>query len=164
MNTKKEKNIIRRGQSGFMLVEVLVAVAIIAVSVLAAMGVTQKAVAVSRQAFHATQAAALLEEGAEGVRIVRDNDWDSISSLTLGTDYYLTYTGNTWTLSTTPSTIGIFTRKIRMSAVKRNATTADIANSGNDDPDTKMITTTVTWTESGVTVTKTLSIYLMNIF
>src|SRR6266568_1230003 len=95
---------------GFMMVEILVAISIMTVSILAAMEVAQKSINVSRQAFHTTQAAFLLEEGAEAVRIVRDSGWSNISSLTIGTNYYPTFSANTWTLSTTPNTIDIFTR------------------------------------------------------
>ena len=70
------------------MVEVLVAISIIAVSILAATMVAQKSIYVSRQAFHATQTAFLLEEGAETVRILRDNAWANISSLAPGANYY----------------------------------------------------------------------------
>src|SRR3989339_357200 len=65
-----KKNIKNRG---FMVIEVLVASSIITVSILAAMAVAQKSVYVSRQAFHVSQAAFLLEEGAENARVNRDN-------------------------------------------------------------------------------------------
>src|SRR3989344_1744694 len=78
--------------TGFMMVEVLIVSSIITVSILAAMAVSQKSIFVSRQAFHASQAAFLLEEGAEAVRILRDNAWTNISSLTAGTTYYPTFT------------------------------------------------------------------------
>src|SRR3989339_1316452 len=101
-----KKNIKNRG---FMVIEVLVAVSIITVSILAAMAVSQKSIYVSRQALHATQAAFLLEEGAEAVRISRDSAWANISSLSAGTNYYPTFSAGTWTLSETANTVGIFT-------------------------------------------------------
>ena len=76
---------------GFMMVEVIVAISIIVVSVLAAMSVTQKSIFVSRQALHVKEASFLLEEGAESVRIIRDNSWNNISALNVGTDYYLIF-------------------------------------------------------------------------
>ena len=148
---------------GFMIVEIIVAVAIIIVSVLAAMMVTQKSIYVSRQALHVSQATFLLEEGAEAVRIFRDNAWSNISSLNVGTNYYPTFSG-TWTVSTTPSTVGIFTRVITIANVNRDATSGDIATSGVNDPGTKLITITVSWTESGQAMSKTLSFYIMDIF
>ena len=147
-----------------MVIEVLVAVSIITVSILAAMAVAQKSVYVSRQAFHATQAAFLLEEGAEAVRIQRDNGWANISSFSAGTNYYPTFSAGTWTLSETANTVGIFTRTVSISSVNRDDTTKDIASSGADDPGTKLVTVTVSWPEGGVTVTKTLRFYVMDIF
>lgn len=145
-----------------MIVEVLVAASIITVSILATMAVAQKSVYLSRQAFHTTQASFLLEEGAEAVRIIRDSGWSNISSLIVGTNYYLTFlAGN----STTPSTVGIFTRTIVFANVNRDNNTKDIVSSGGTlDDQTKLVTVTVSWPEGGVTITKTLQFYIMNIF
>src|SRR3989344_2084557 len=130
---------------GFMMVEVLVAISIITVSILAAMSVAQKSVHLSRQSFHATQAAFLLEEGAEVVRILRNNAWSNISSLTPDTNYYPTFSSGNWNLSPTPNTVGIFTRVVTVSNVNRDNTTKDISSSGTDDPATKLVTVSVSW-------------------
>jgi len=132
--------------SGFMIVEVLVAVSIMTVSILVAMAVAQKSVYVSRQAFHATQAAFLLEEGAENARIARDNAWSNVAPLN------------------SSEQIGIFTRTVVASSASRDNTTKDISIMGTDDSGTKLITVTVSWPEGGVTITKTLQFYIMNIF
>jgi Tfp pilus assembly protein PilV len=153
--------------SGFMMVEIVVAAAIIVVSILAAMTVAQKSISVSRQAFHTTQAAFLLEEGAEAVRIVRDNAWSNISVLTAGTTYYPKFSSGTWTLTTTSSDgiVGIFTRSITFASVNRDNTTKDIVSSGGTvDSGTKLATVTVSWSEGGTTVSKTLQFYIINIF
>lgn len=156
---KKSKNY------GFMMVEVLVAASIITVAILAAMGVAQKSVYVARQAFHLSQAAFLLEEGAEAVRIVRDNAWSNISGLTVGANYYPTFVGGTWTLSASTNTVGIFTRRVTFANVNRDNTTKDIVTSGGTlDTGTKLVTVTVSWGEGGTTVTKTLQFYIMDIF
>ena len=145
------------------MVEILVAVSIIAISILAAMAVTEKSVTVSRRALNTLQAAFLLEEGAEAVRILRDNAWANISSLSTSTTYYPTFSG-TWALSTTPSTVGIFTRMVTIANVNRDGTTQDIAASGTDDPKSKLITVTVSWPDGATTISKTLQFYLMDIF
>ena len=150
--------------TGFMLVEILVAISIISVSILAATAVSQKSVYVSRQAFHSAQAAFLLEEGAEATRVFRDNAWSNISVLTVGTNYYPTFSGGTWTLSSTPNTVGIFTRTVVIANVNRDDTTKDISVSGTNDSQTKLVTVTVSWNEGGVTITKTLPFYIMDIF
>ena len=98
------------------------------------------------------------------MRIVRDNDWDNISGLTNGTNYYPTFSGGTWTLSVTPNTVGIFTRIVTISSVNRDNATKDIASVGTDDPNTKLFTVTVSWPEGAKTVTKNLKFYISNIF
>ncbi len=155
-----------------MVVEVLIAASIITVSILAAMAVAQKSVYVSRQAFHTTQATFLLEEGAEAVRVLRDNAWSDISSLIIATNYYPTFSGGTWTLSTTANTVGIFTRTVVLADVNRDtsvdpntSTSKDIVSSGGAlDSGTKLITVTVSWTEGGATITKNLKFYIIDIF
>lgn len=154
---KKSKN------NGFLTVEIIVAVSILVVSVLAAMTVTQKSISVSRQALHVSEASFLLEEGAEVARILRDNAWSNISSLSVGANYYPTFSSS-WTLSSTPSTVGIFTRTVTVANVNRDPTSGDIAVSGANDPGTKLITITVSWNESGQNMNKTLSFYIMDIF
>lgn len=160
------KFILNNKTKGFMTIEVLIVAAIITVSTLAAMMVTQKSVSVSRQAFHVTQASFLLEEGAEAVRILRDNAWTNISGLTAGTNYYLKFSGGTWITSSTASdgVIGIFTRTVGMSNVNRDGITKDIATVGTNDVGTKLITVTVLWNEGGTALSKTLLFYIMDIF
>ena len=147
-----------------MVIEVLIAASIISVSILAATAVAQKSVYVSRESLHITQAGFLLEEGAEAVRIVRDNAWSNVSSLALNTNYYPTFSGGTWTLSSTANTVGIFTRTVSVASVMRDNTTKDISSSGTVDTGTKLITVKVSWNEGGSTLSKTLSFYIMNIF
>ena len=149
---------------GFMTIEILVSISIITLSVLAAMSVAQKSISLSRQAVHYTQASFLLEEGAEAVRITRDNNWTNISALNVGTDYYPSFGGGTWTLSATPNTVGIFTRKINIVSVLRDNVTKDIAVAGTDDPGTKLVTITVSWAEGSTILTKTLQFYILDIF
>jgi len=150
-----------------MVIEVLIVSSIITIALLGAMAVTQKSIYVVRQALHATQAGFLLEEGAEAVRILRDNTWTNISSLTNATNYYLAFLGGTWTLTTTASDgiVGSFTRTVTIASVNRDNTTKDIVTSGGaNDAGTKLVTVTVTWVEAGTTVTKTLKFYIIDIF
>ena len=146
------------------MIEMLIAVSIISVSILVMMTVSQKSVYLARQAFHATQASFLLEEGAEATRIVRDSGWSNISSLTAGINYYPTFSGGTWVLSQTANTVGIFTRTITLTNVNRDNTTKDISSTGTNDAGARLVTITVSWVEGGATITKTLPFYLMDIF
>lgn len=154
----------KKNNKGFMMIEIIIATSIIVIFVLISMSVATKTIAFSRQSFHITQAAFLLEEGAEAVRINRDNAWINISGLTAGTIYYPTFSGGTWVLSTSPSQVDNFTRTVVMSNVNRDATTSDIVSSGVNDAGTKLFTVTVSWPEGGQTITKTLKFYISDIF
>src|SRR4051812_1131853 len=113
----------KRYTAGFMMIEVIIVASIIGIAVISVMTVAQKSIYISRQSLHSLQASSLLEEGAEATRIARDTAWTNISSLTNATSYYPTFSGGTWTLSTTPSQVGIFTRSVSIASVMRNATT-----------------------------------------
>ena len=153
-------------KKGFMMVEILVAASIITVAILTVMGVAQKSVRLSEQSLHEAQASFLLEEGAEVTRIIRDNNWANISSLTPGTNYYPLFTiaSSTWSLSTTVNTVGIFTRKVTLANVNRDNTTNDISATGTNDTGTKLVTVTVSWPEGASTVSRTLSFYITDLF
>lgn len=156
-------------KNGFTLVEILIGCAIITTMIFALMVSAQKGINLSDKALKQTQANMLLEEGAEAVRSIRDASWTTISNLTLNTDYYLSYntSTNVWSLSTTPSATidSIFTRKVLISQVLRDATTDDIASTGNLDSRTKKVTITVSWVDSdGTTLSKDLPFYISDIF
>lgn len=148
---------------GGMMVEVLIAIFIILVVVLAAFKVTQKALSLSIRSVHQSQASFLLEEGAEATRIIRDNAWSNISGLSLNTNYYLVFTGGTWTLSTTPNQIGTFTRNLVFSGAYRDGS-YNLASSGTLDNQAKLVTVTVSWQDGTQITSKTLQFYIMDIF
>lgn len=152
---------------GFSLVEIIVACAIIAVTAVSLLNVSEKGLELSNRALRQSESTMLLEEGAEAVRSIRDASWSNISSLTVGTTYYLAYSTNTntWSLITTPNTTDIFTRTVVVSSVNRD-TNDDIASSGGTlDSRTKKVTITVTFPDSPIdTVSKSLSLYIADIF
>jgi type II secretory pathway pseudopilin PulG len=124
----------------------------------------------NRLSVEETQARAYAEEGIEAVRSIKTQGWyipfltpaaanNCTSGCTLST------TNNKWEFSptTAPNIFDTkFSRVIKVEQVNRNA--GDIVESGGtDDPDTKKITSTVTWnvTDSR-TNTTSLSTYLTN--
>lgn len=161
------KNIfLKNKKSGFSLVEVVVASAIISIITFSIVSAGQKGLVLSQRAMHQTQASYLLEEGAEAVKTIRDTSWATISALTVGTTYYLAFntSTNTWSLSTTNNTIdGFFTRKIQFADVYRDVND-DIASTGTLDSRTKKVDVTLSWPSDGGTVTKNLSFYIADIF
>lgn len=154
--------------TGFALIEILIACAIISISLFALFSAAQKGVHVSNQALLGTQATALLEEGAEAITTMRDHDWSSIGSLTDGAHYYLSFntSTNTWSLSTTPTDPidGVFTRFVVFQTATRDSTD-DIAIGGTSDDHTKEVTVTVTFPSSdGTTTSKHITFYRADIF
>ncbi len=164
---KKQTARSKRHEAGFSLVEILVASSIIVVSLIAVINIANKAINSSRQSVNAYLASTLLEEGAEAVRTIRDNDWTNISALSNSTTYYPKFTTatNTWSLTTTAvdGTVGVFSRSVVLSAVNRDAS-ANIASSGTLDASTKLVTVTVSWLDGTTTHSKTLQFYTFAIF
>ena len=150
--------------TGFMLVEVVITTSIIVSSLLVLIAVAQKSISLSRQSLERGEASFILEEGAEAMKIIRDNAWTNISGLTAGTTYYLSWNGTTWSTTTTASSIGNFTRTVVVAAVNRDSSD-DIALSGTADSGTKKITITVSWPlGDSTTLSKTVSFYVSDIW
>jgi len=148
-----------------MAVEILIATSISTASVLAGTAVAQKSIIVSRQAVHALQAAYLLEEGAEAIRILRDDTWQTFIDAYYNAPYGLAFASGVWSLSGSSSDIGIFKREVTFYTVERDVITGDIISTGGaSNTETVLVTVEVTWYEGGNTITKTLSFYLSNIF
>lgn len=147
---------------GYFLIEVVVASSVIAVVLILLIGSIQNSVDVSHRALERTQASYLLEEGAEAVKSIRNVGWTSITAATLGTTYYLHWSGSQWSLTTTPETVGSFTRTVVFSAVTRDVDD-NIAASGTTDTGTEQATVTVAWTPPSGVKTETLSFYLSDI-
>lgn len=150
---------------GFSLIEVIIASAIVSSLVLAISFVSTKGITLSNRALKEVQTTNLLSEGAEALRLIRDNSWTNISSLQVGTNYYLYFDTNTnlWSLTQTPNTIDYFTRTITVSNVYRDVNN-DIASTGTLDSNSKLFTITTTFNTKDGVITKQLQLYIFNIF
>lgn len=154
-------------QSGFSLVEVLIASMLISLTTLALMSAATKGIELSNKAIRQVQASLLMEEGIEAVKSIRDNSWENISGINLNTPYYLSFdtSSNTWSLMDTPSinpetpVDGIFTRTIVFKEVKRNDDD-DISGTGTLDDRTKEVQVNVVWNSNS----KSMNFYLSDIF
>lgn len=106
----------------------------------------------------------LLREGLEVVSYMRDKGWaGNIANLSTSNTYYLTWSANDWSITTTPVYVdGIYLRSITISDVMRDVND-DISVSGTNDPDTKLITASVSFMQSQGMTTKTMSKYITNI-
>lgn len=154
-------------QKGMSLVEIIIGSSIIMVSVVALLGVFGGLTSLSVKNTPRVQAAMLLDEGAEILKIFRDSGWTSnIASLTNGTTYRFLWQSNAWIATTSSNMIdGIFDRTFMLSAVNRDSTSYDIVTSGGTtDTGTRKATITVSWNDGSGTTSKSVEMYVYNTF
>lgn len=150
---------------GIALVEILVATSVITGALLVLLASVQKSVELSRQSLERVQAGFLLEEGAEDVKIIRDNGWSTITALSAASTYYISTPGGADpVLTTTVSKIGAFTRTVTIANVSRDTNSDIVTSGGTVDTGTKKITVTVSWNSERGTLTETMSFYISDIF
>lgn len=131
---------------GFSLVEILVALSVFLVFVLATLGLSSDIARSARHTANSERAAVLAEEAIEVSRNLRDAN-PSFSTLPDGT-YGLDISGNQWNLSGSSDTQGIFTRSVTISAINGSQ---------------KKVTATVSWADQvSQTNSVTTNTYLTN--
>ena len=160
---KKFKN---KNQNGFSIVEVIIASAVISLSLISIIQIAGQSLGFSRRSLNVYYAATLLEEGAESVRIIRDNGWSNISSLSSSSIYYPVFSTSTnmWTLSVSPVGVGNFTRTVVIGPAYRDSNSEIITTGGTAATGTRLVTVSVSWKDGLGTITKTLSFYINDIF
>lgn len=150
-------------KKGSLSVELLIATVVIVIALVTATVSSGFIISASRQTLRQTQTSFLLEEGAEVVKIIRNNSWSNISGLQNETNYYLSFSGSSWSITTTPNTVGNFTRKIIFHQVLRNSEDDIVFSNGSADSGTRKVTIEVSWNEGQNTKTKNLEFYITNI-
>lgn len=149
-------------QSGITLVEVLVAISVIAVMVMVVGYSVITYVDARSQLVSDMKGLYLAEEGYEMLRFLRDEDWNTIDGLTVGNTYSFSVSTTTIGITNTIEVIdGSYYRSFVVSGVKRNANDdIDFSGVGTTDDDTKLVTVSV----YGPTGTTSLSAILANIY
>jgi hypothetical protein len=110
------------------------------------------------------QATYLAEEGIEALKHIRDDDYTILSALTRDTAYYLEYTNDHWSATTTGVAVdGVFERSFMVSDVDRDSND-DIADTGTTDDNTLLLTVEVSWWNRDATTTKSIATYVTNIY
>lgn len=142
---------------GFSLLEVIVATGIL---VVIASGFTRLALSsfgLDRRAWEDTAAAHYAEEGLEASRSIAARNF---SEITLGSHGLNSATG-VYAFAGTSNTFGLYTRVVEVTGVQRNSSDTIVQSGGTDDPDTRLVTSTVTWNPvQGGTHTVKLTTYL----
>lgn len=153
MNKDASQNIfIKKDSPGFIFLEILIAIALISIVFVTLLGVGFLVMNVSSSVQKETQADSLIKEEFEALRNFRDKtQWNTNGLGTVntgsGNPYHLV-NGTGWSLVAGAETTGIFSRQIIFDRVSREAVTGNIESAYNpsqDDPDTRKITVTVSW-------------------
>ncbi|MBA3723843.1 MAG: hypothetical protein H0W89_03025 [Candidatus Levybacteria bacterium] len=91
------------------------------------------------------QAVSLLKEAEEAVRFIKENNWNAIADVTVGSAYHPVVSGSTWALTSGTETINGFTRAVTVSNVSRDSAGKIVSSGGTIDPSTKAIDITISW-------------------
>lgn len=152
-------------KKGFSLVEAVIAVALTASFILSLSYVNSFYARTALGHARQIQASFLAEEGVEAARFMRDESWSSkINALLNGTPYYLYFSGSNWEATTTAINPTGFERKLTFEQVMRDSNSNIVPSGGTADSGSRLVTTTVSWQERGETISKTLSIYLTDLY
>ncbi|MCP6719807.1 MAG: hypothetical protein KJI72_00570 [Patescibacteria group bacterium] len=116
----------KRGEAGQTLVDILIGLALIALSVSFAVILVFGGQKILIDRDNAVQARVLAKEGFEAARTIRDLDWDGLTD----GEHGLTFSGGKWQFSGTSDVIGVLTRKVIVVS---------------ESSDTKRIESRVTW-------------------
>lgn len=152
-----------RYQRGISLIEIAVIIPIVGIAFFSIYQLVSLALVNNEDQGRRVQALALTKDGVELVRVIRDADWSNIDSLTTGANYYLSGSNGAWSLTPTDPGVleGIFTRTVVFEAVNRDDDD-NISETGTADPNTRLLTVTVTWEERGKDREIELQTYLTN--
>lgn len=147
-------NLFGNSKRGFSIIEILVAIAIISVALVSLSGLASFSLRASLLARQTAQANFLAQEIIESLRSFRDGTyWDvnGLGTLIADVDYYLQEAGSPakWQMAQGTEATGIFTRKIVLSNVQRDASDNIVESGGINDPQTKKVVAAVSWQERG---------------
>lgn len=131
----------KKNNKGFSIIEILVAIFIIAITLTSLLGLTNSSLKTSILIKETTQSVNLAQEAIEAVRSIRDGDWNKITNGNHG----LTSTGGYWDFDGTENIINSFSRTILIENTQRDTNDNIVENGGTNDPDTKKIIVTVSW-------------------
>ena len=153
-------------QTGFSIVEVVVAAAIIATVGLAITGAWQGYIKITQLGASYTQAALLTEEAGEAIELYRDMSWSGmIAPLALNTPYYLYWNGTRYATSTTAVAVNTnYAVSFSLYPVMRDANSNVVAAGGTNDPDTLKAAIIVTPFSNASSVYSESDILIHNIY
>lgn len=154
---------------GSLLIEVLVASAIISTAVIASLGVLGTMARLQYRNTARIQASFLIDEGIEAVKTLRNASWNSsIKNLAIGTKYYLYWNNHSWNVSASSTVIdGQFSRYFTLYNVYRDVNFDIVASTtlgATIDQDMRGMVMSVDWVDEAGTSSKSIDTYLYNLF
>lgn len=156
---------LNKKQKGISVVEIIVASAIIGISVTALTGAIQLYLKIVYQNTRETQAVMLLDETAEALQYLRDDSFVThFENIQESTEYTIFWNGIAYEFTT--STISLpyeMSRTITFENVERDASD-QLSDSGTIDPNTKKANISITWPYANEQKTIEAELLIHNIY
>jgi type II secretory pathway pseudopilin PulG len=145
---KIAKLIIENSRSGFGLIEIIVAVAILTLALFGFLQTGVLALKLLRNEKENLEATLLAQESLEAVRSIRDASWASnIAPLQNGKSYFPVIVNGKWTLAAATQTpiSGKYTRFLIFEEVRRGGGDQIVSSGGTVDPNTRKVISRTIW-------------------
>lgn len=138
---------------GFTIIEILIVIFIAGFALAGLMGLYNTSLKTLAQNENKIKALNLASESLEITRALRNESWNNISNLTMGSEYYPSKADSPmrWVLNPGTETQGVFSRKIIFENVYRDSNDNIVTAGGTLDPNTKKVSSIVTWPGQNIT-------------
>lgn len=151
---------------GISIVEIIIAAAIIGISVVGIIGAIQIYLKIVYQNAREAQAVLLLDETAEALQYIRDESFDTyIATIPLDTSYTVFWNATGYELAT--STIMLpydMTRTVVFEEVRRDGSDQLVTSGGSVDDDTRKAIITIEWPYKDETKTLVSEMLIHNLY
>ncbi len=102
------------------------------------------------------EAITLLKEAEQAVRSVRNNNWNTFA---VNGTFYPALSGSVWTLVSGTTVTNGFTQAIEISDVSRNTAGDIVSSGGTNDPSSKKVVITISWTQPNISSVTSTTYY-----
>ncbi len=155
---------------GFSIIEIAVVVAIAGVALIGILSVVVYSLRAQVTVRQSMQAAQYAKDAIEAVKSYRgQTSWDinGIGTLAAGANYHPALAtdnaSSSWTMALGAETIGPFSRTIVFDRISRDPSSKNIEsayNAANDDPESRKMTVTLSWSEKNIQMTTYITNWL----
>ncbi|MBI2577899.1 MAG: prepilin-type N-terminal cleavage/methylation domain-containing protein [Candidatus Wildermuthbacteria bacterium] len=165
----------KKNQRGVSVIELTVAIAIVAILFVSVLGLGTFSFRVSQAGRQHLEAVALGQEMLESLRNYRDsipwnnndiaNEYDGLGVVAAGSAFHLEKSADTppkWKLLAGSETVNGFVRQVVIENAYRDASDNIVSSGGSNDPLTKQAIVTITWTGNGQAREFEVETYLTN--